>query len=69
MLDPSLKWIDTLDSHYHDQAHFVRDFFYFMTMAPREYAKVVNPVLAAAAHARMAIAGEAMQVLHRPKSG
>lgn len=66
MLDPSLKWIDTLDSHYHDQAHFVRDFKRFMMMSPREYAKKPHPVLAAAAHARMAIAGEAMQVLHRP---
>ena len=26
MLDPSLKWISTLDWHYVDQAHFVRDF-------------------------------------------
>jgi len=69
MLDPSLKWIDTLDSHYHDQAHFVRDFKRFMTMSPSKYAKLPHPVLAAAAHARMAIAGEAMQVLHRPKSG
>ena len=69
MLDPSLKWIDTLDSHYHDQAHFVRDFKRFMTMSPSAYAKLPHPVLAAAAHARMAIAGEAMQVLHRPRAG
>lgn len=66
MLDPSLKWIDTLDSHYHDQAHFVRDFKRFMNMSPSEYAKRPHPVLMAAAHARAAIAGEAMQVLHRP---
>ena len=66
MLDPSLKWIDTLDSHYHDQAHFVRDFKRFMTMSPSEYAKLPHPVLMAAAHARTAIAGEAMQVLHKP---
>ena len=26
MLDPSLKWLSTLDYQYHDQAHFVRDF-------------------------------------------
>lgn len=66
MLDPSLKWIDTLDSHYHDQAHFVRDFKRFMTMSPSEYARLPHPVLMAAAHARAAIAGEAMQVLHKP---
>lgn len=68
MLDPSLKWIDTLDGHYHDQAHFVRDFKRFMLMSPSEYAKLPHPVLAAAAHARMAVAGEAMQVLQQPSA-
>lgn len=66
MLDPSLRWIDTLDGHYHDQAHFVRDFKRFMTMSPSAYASLPHPVLAAAAHARMAVAGQAMQVLHEP---
>ena len=66
MLDPSLKWIETLDSHYHDQAHFVRDFKRFMGMSPSAYAKQPHPVLGDAAHARKAIAGEAMQVLHKP---
>ncbi|MBX7494483.1 helix-turn-helix domain-containing protein [Qipengyuania sp. 6B39] len=66
MLDPSLKWIDALDSHYHDQAHFVRDFKRFMGMSPSTYAKLPHPVLGAATRTRKAIAGEAMQVLHRP---
>ncbi|MFT4896010.1 MAG: AraC-like DNA-binding protein, partial [Devosia litorisediminis] len=52
-------------SHYHDQAHFVRDFKRFMTMSPSAYAKRPHPVLIAAAHARMAVAGQASQVLHR----
>ena len=26
MLDPSMRWINSLDSHYWDQAHFIRDF-------------------------------------------
>ncbi|MEZ5681168.1 MAG: helix-turn-helix domain-containing protein [Erythrobacter sp.] len=69
MLDPSLKWIETLDSHYHDQAHFVRDFKRFMGMSPSEYARLPHPVLGAAAHARKAVAGEAVQVLHRPPPG
>ena len=69
MLDPSLKWIDALDSHYHDQAHFVRDFKQFMGMSPSEYARQPHPVLGAAVHARKAIAGEAVQVLHRPPAG
>lgn len=66
MLDPSLKWIETLDWHYVDQAHFVRDFKRFMGMSPSSYAQADHPVLRAAAKARAAIAGEAMQVLHRP---
>ncbi|MHA7820421.1 MAG: helix-turn-helix domain-containing protein [Erythrobacter sp.] len=67
MLDPSLKWLSTLDSHYHDQAHFVRDFKRFMGMSPSSYAKLDKPILVAAARARMAIAGEAVQGLARPR--
>ncbi|QUL37466.1 AraC family transcriptional regulator [Erythrobacter sp. JK5] len=67
MLDPSLKWLSTLDHRYHDQAHFVRDFKRFMGMAPTTYAKLDKPLLVAAARARMEIAGEAVQGLHEPK--
>lgn len=67
MLDPSLKWLSTLDTQYHDQAHFVRDFKRFMGMSPTEYAKLDKPMLVAAAQARMAIAGEAVQGLHDPR--
>ncbi|MDJ0979525.1 MAG: helix-turn-helix domain-containing protein [Erythrobacter sp.] len=67
MLDPSLKWLNTLDTQYHDQAHFVRDFKRFMGMTPRQYAKLDKPLLIAAAQARMAIAGEAVQGLHDPQ--
>lgn len=66
MLDPSLRWIGTLDAHYHDQSHFVRDFRRFMGMSPSAYAHLDKPFLVAAARARMAIAGEAVQGLHRP---
>ena len=66
MLDPSLKWLRTLDYQYHDQAHFVRDFKRFMGMSPSAYARLDKPILVAAARARMAIAGEAMQGLARP---
>ena len=68
MLDPSLKWLSTLDYQYHDQAHFVRDFKRFMGMTPGQYAKLEKPILVAAAQARMAIAGNAVQGLHDPKS-
>jgi AraC-like DNA-binding protein len=66
MLDPSLSWIRTLDWHYVDQAHFVRDFKRFMGMSPSTYAAKEHPVMRAAASARAAAAGEAVQALHRP---
>ncbi len=66
MMDPSRKWLGTLDCTYHDQSHFVRDFRRFMAMSPTEYARLPKPFLAAAAHARMAAAGEAVQGLHAP---
>lgn len=68
MLDPSLKWLNTLDQQYHDQAHFVRDFKCFMGMSPSAYAKLDKPILMAAARARMAIAGQAVQALHDPNA-
>ncbi len=66
MLDPSLTWISTLDWHYVDQAHFVRDFKRFMGMSPSAYAAHDHPVLRAAAQARTAAAGAAVQALHKP---
>lgn len=66
MLDPSLKWISTLDWHYVDQAHFVRDFHRFMGMSPSHYAGLDHPVLRAAAAARTAATGVAVQALHQP---
>jgi AraC-like DNA-binding protein len=69
MLDPSLKWLGALDCHYHDQSHFVRDFRCFMGMSPSDYAKLDKPLLMAAARARMAATGQAMQGLHAPATG
>lgn len=66
MLDPSLKWLSTLDWQYHDQPHFVCDFRRFMGMSPTAYAKLEKPLLVAAARARMEIAGQAVQGLHNP---
>lgn len=66
MLDPSLTWLSTLDWQYVDQAHFVRDFRAFMGMSPRRYAALEHPVLRAAARARAAAAGAAVQLLHQP---
>ncbi len=66
MLDPSLTWIKTLDCHYVDQAHFVRDFRRFMAMSPSAYAAVDHPVLRSAARARAVATGAAVQALHQP---
>ena len=67
MLDPSMAWIDTLDLQYYDQAQFNRDFRRFMGMSPRAYAARPKPILGAAALARAAAAGEAVQGLHKPQ--
>lgn len=67
MLDPSRKWLGSLDCHYHDQSHFVRDFRRFMGMCPSAYARADKPLMAAAARARMAAAGAAVQGLHLPE--
>lgn len=66
MLDPSMAWIDTLDYHYYDQAQFTRDFTRFMGMSPRAYAARPKPILGAAARARAAAIGAAVQGLHKP---
>lgn len=66
MLDPSLSWIDTLDSQYVDQPHFIRDFRRFMDATPSAFAAEPHPVLWAAAKARTEIAGKPMQVLQAP---
>ncbi len=69
MLDPSLTWIGAIDSHYHDQAQFVREFHRFMGMSPRAYAAMPHPVLAGVMRARMAAAGAPVQALHVPQGG
>ena len=69
MLDPSLRWIGAIDSHYHDQAQFVRDFHAFMGTSPSEYAAMPHPVLSAVMKARQEAAGAAVQALHLPDKG
>ncbi len=66
LLDPARTWTSTLDDHYVDQAHFVRDFRRFMGMSPSAYAQAPHPMLAATARARDAAVGGAVQALHRP---
>lgn len=61
MLDPAASWSDALDSQYHDQAQFVRDFRSFMGMTPTEYADRPHPILSRIMAQRMADAGAAPQ--------
>ncbi|WP_298190143.1 helix-turn-helix domain-containing protein [Novosphingobium sp.] len=68
MLDPSLTWIGAIDSHYHDQAQFVREFHRFMGMSPSAYAALPHPVLTGVMRARMAAAGAPVQALHDPSN-
>lgn len=57
MLDPSLSWIDALDSQYHDQAQFVREFREFMGLSPTEYARMPHPIVQPIMRQRMADQG------------
>jgi AraC-like DNA-binding protein len=66
MLDPTLKWIGAIDSHYHDQSQFVRDFRQFMGMTPRQYAALDKPILSAVVQERARFAGSAAQALDSP---
>lgn len=66
LFDPSLHWIGAMDSSYHDQAQFVRDFHRFMGMSPSEYAASPRPVLEAVMRARQQRVGTAVQALHAP---
>jgi AraC-like DNA-binding protein len=66
MLDPSLKWIGAMDSTYHDQAQFVRDFHEFMGLTPSVYAAMPHPILEKFIHERARIHGAPVQTLDRP---
>lgn len=66
MLDPSMRWINSLDTHYWDQAHFIRDFHAVMHMSPSEYAKRPHPVTNAAVQVTNQAVGVALQSLYHP---
>ena len=67
MLDPSMKWINSLDTHYWDQAHFIRDFRATMNMTPSEYAALPHPVVKAAVSVISASTRVAMHGLYHPQ--
>ncbi|OCC24144.1 hypothetical protein MB02_09850 [Croceicoccus estronivorus] len=67
MLAKDRNWSEAIDPHYHDQAHFVRDFRAFMTMSPREYAALEHPILNAFMQERARIWGSPAQTLDKPE--
>ncbi len=67
VVDPSLKWIGAIDSQYHDQAQFVKDFRQFMGMTPRKYAALDKPLLGAVMKERARFSGAAVQTLDPPQ--
>jgi AraC-like DNA-binding protein len=67
MLDPSMRWISSLDTNYSDQSHFIREFRAVMGMTPSEYAAMPHPISAAAVAVTNSNAGVAMQALYSPE--
>lgn len=67
MLDPSLRWINSLDPNYWDQAQFIRDFRTIMQMTPSEYAALPHPIVVAAVAVTSAGSGVPLQALFHPE--
>ncbi len=67
MLHAGANWTEAMDEHYHDQAHFSREFREFMTMNPTEYAALDHPILASFMEARARLWGSAAQTLDKPE--
>ena len=67
MLHAGGNWTEAMDEHYHDQAHFSREFREFMTMNPTEYASLDHPILASFMEARARLWGSAAQTLDKPE--
>ena len=67
MLYERSKWSAVIDQHYHDQAHFVREFHSFMKMSPSEYASMPHPILSAFMKERNRVLGSPVQTLDQPR--
>lgn len=67
MLSEGESWSRTIDRHYHDQPHFVREFHEFMGMSPTEYATIDHPILNAFMTERQRIWGSPVQTLDKPR--
>lgn len=67
--NPGRTFTDSLDGHYTDQSHFVREFKAHMGMSPSAYFGLARPLMQAAGRARAEMLGETMQGLHAPQHG
>lgn len=67
MLAEQGQWKAVIDEHYHDHAHFTRDFRAFMHMTPSEYAALPHPVLSAFMAERKRMWGSPAQTLDKPE--
>jgi AraC-like DNA-binding protein len=67
IMDPSLKWIGSIDSQYGDQAQFIRDFHYFIGMTPRAYAAMPHPLVMPYIRARAKALSAPVQTLSAPQ--
>ena len=67
MLSDGDSWTRSIDRHYHDQSHFVREFHSFMGMSPSEYAALPHPILTAFIAERQRIWGSPAQTLDAPR--
>lgn len=66
LLHQPSNWTEAMDEHYHDQAHFTREFREFMTMNPTEYAALDHPILSSFMAARARDWGSPAQTLDKP---
>lgn len=67
MLGEAANWTAAIDEHYHDQAHFIREFRHFMGMSPGEYAELDRPIMKAFMAERARIWGSSAQTLDKPQ--
>lgn len=66
MLEHVARWSEVIDTNYHDQAHFCREFQSFMKMTPGEYGALDHPVLSAFMAQRIRALGSPVQTLDPP---
>ncbi len=66
---PADGWSTSLDQQFTDQAHFIREFRYYMGQPPRAYLARERPFMLEAWKRRQAVLGSPVQVLHPPAGG